>query len=405
MIIGIVDDDGEKRAEIAQIIRSVVGAGVDIREAVSIVSARRLLQGERLDLLILDIALPDLDDGEARSEGGVALLDEVMSSARYVVPAQVIGITAREDVYEDAAARFGSELWSVLRFDRTSNEWSERLATKLRHIMRLNHTSSAAAADYDIGIVVALRDPELEAVLSLPWSWAQTEQRGDPTVYHCGRFRRSDGTEGRAVVARAGQMGMPAATALATKLGLAFRPKLVTMVGICAGNKDDVAIGDLVAANPTWDYGSGKYGTREGKEVFEPAPYPLALSSRVRGILETLEGESEHLSALRRAFKGTPPDRVPRLHIGPFASGAAVVARAAMVEQVQLQHRKLLAIDMEAYGVATAASELPAPPREFLILKGVSDYADEDKGDSQRIYAAYLAAEMLALLCSQYRLC
>jgi len=405
MIVGIVDDDAGKRRDIAEVVRAVTGAAVSLREAASMAATRRLLQSEQLDLLILDIAIPELEGGDPRSDGGIALLDEVISNVRFTVPAQVIGVTAREDVYETAAARFGSELWSVLRFDRASVEWREQLSAKLRHIMRLRASPVAIPANYDIGIVVALRSPELESVLALPWSWTPAEQPGDPTIYQSGRFRRTNGTEGRAVVARAGQMGMPAATALATKLGLAFRPKLIAMVGICAGNKNDVTIGDVVAANPVWDYGSGKYTTRDNKEVFEPAPYPLALSSRVRGILEQLEGESEALSRLRTAYKGSPPRHMPRLHVGPFASGAAVIARAALVQQVQMQHRKLLAIDMEAFGVATATAELPLPPREFLILKGVSDYADENKGDAERAYAAHLSAELLALLCTAHGLC
>lgn len=405
MIVGVVDDDDVKRAELANLIREAGGSGTQVREASSKAGARRLLNAERFDLLVLDIALPELDGEDPQLDGGIALLDEVISNARFNMPAQVIGVTAREDVYQTAAARFGGELWSVLRFDRTTSEWSEQLAAKVRHILRVKSLGDVPTTDFDLGIVVALRSPELDAVLELPWEWSPAEGGLDPTVYQCGVFRRVNGSSGRAVVARAGQMGMPAATALATKLGMTFNPRLIAMVGICAGNKHETSIGDIVAANPTWDYGSGKYGSKDNEEVFEPAPYPLALSSRVRGVLEQFEGESELLSKLRSQFKGTPPANVPKLHIGPFASGAAVVARAAMVHAVQLQHRKLLAIDMEAYGIAIAATELPLPPREFLIVKGVSDFADEDKGDSQRRYAAYLSAQFLAKLCTDHGLC
>lgn len=294
----------------------------------------------------------------------------------------------------------------MLLYDRAGSEWSDRLAAKVRHVQRLKSTIAVAEHGCDLGIIVALKAPELDAVLELPWNWKVHEYEGDATVYHRGEFERSDGTKGSAIVARAGQMGMPAATALATKLGLLFRPKCLAMVGICAGNKSEVEIGDLVVANPTWDYGSGKYSTKDGGQVFEPAPYPLAISTRVRSIAERHEGESDLLAQIRKKFPGKPAPSVPKLHIGPFASGAAVVARSAMVEEVKLQqHRKLVAIDMEAYGVAMAAHELLQPSPEFLVVKGVSDFADEDKGDSARDYAAFMSAQFLASLCVEYRLC
>ena len=54
------------------------------------------------------------------------------------MPVQVIGLTALDEVYESAAARFGGELWSVLRYDRASTEWADQLAAKVRHLLRLN---------------------------------------------------------------------------------------------------------------------------------------------------------------------------------------------------------------------------------------------------------------------------
>lgn len=405
MIIAIVEDDPAKRAEVHQIVLTAGGPGTEVREAASMNSARRLLQSEQVDLLVLDIALPEFDDGEPVMEGGIQLLDEVIASNRFKMPGQVIGVTALAEVYETAAARFGGELWSVLRYDRMTTDWVEQLTAKVRQLLRLKALGHERQADYDLGIVVALKSPELDAVLQLPWGWHVSEVQSDPTIYHVGEFKRRDGTIGKVVAARAGQMGMPAATALTSKLGMTFKPRCVAMVGICAGNKDETNIGDLVAANPTWDYGSGKHSTKDSKEIFEPAPYPLALSTRIRGILERLEGESQSLNDLRSRFPGTSPQTAPRLHIGPFASGASVVARAAMLSEVQLQHRKLLAIDMEAYGVAVAANELPLPVPEFIILKGVSDFADEDKGDAQRPYASYMSAQLLGLLCTEHGLC
>ena len=171
------------------------------------------------------------------------------------------------------------------------------------------------------------------------------------------------------------------------------------MTGICAGVRGETNLGDVVVANPTWDYGSGKYSTdKDGKEVFEQSNYHFGLSSRIRGLLEPLEGETEYLSEVRKRFSGDKPDTVTRLHIGPFASGAAVIARTEIMLWIKNQNRKLIAIDMEAHAIACAAHEMPPPSMEFLVLKGVSDFADEVKGDKERRFAAYASTAVLAHL-------
>lgn len=313
-------------------------------------------------------------------------------------------MTALAEVYDDAVERFGRELWSVVRYDRASTEWAELLSAKVRHLLRIRQVGEQES-DYDLAIITALKTPELDAVLALPWGWTPVDQLGDATHYSAGTFVRRDGSIGRVVAARAPRMGMPATSAVAMKLGLRFRPRFMAMVGICAGHKKATDLGDIVAANPTWDYGSGKHTRVDDHDVFEPAAFPFPLSTRVRGLLEQFEGEHEAFAMMRSSFQGNKPAGVPKLHMGPFASGAAVVARAAMMDEVRDQNRKLLAIDMEAYGLASAATELPAPQPDFLVLKGVSDFADEEKGDAFHHYAAFMSAQFLAHLCTKADLC
>lgn len=404
MIIGIIDDDSEKRAALKQVIDEAAGGVPQVCQGGSLAEARQLLRDQQLDLLVLDIALPELEGGDPSPSGGLDLVDQVLQNNRFRLPAQVIGITALDEIYESAVERFGRELWSVLRYDRSSTQWSELLSAKVRHLLRLQGIGQQSH-EYDLAIVTALREPELSAVLSLPWDWSTEDKAGDATQYHIGEFTRLDGTKGKVVAARAPRMGMPAAATLATKMGLQFKPRFMAMTGICAGRKGDTNLGDIVVANPSWDYGSGKHAKVDGEDVFEPAPHPFPLTTHVRGLVERYEGESESLEAFRASFIGTKPDTVPKLHIGPFASGAAVISREAMMGEIRSQNRKLLAVDMEAYGVASAATELPLPQPDFIMLKGVSDFADEEKGDAYREYAAYMSAQFLARLCVTDNLC
>ena len=401
MNIGVIDDDDGRRKQICRVVEEASAGKVKLHEARSLASARSLLLTERLDLLILDIALPEFDDGQPVSLAGITLIEEVARNNRYKMPDQVIGLTALAEVYETAAAKFGSELWSVIRFDRSSIEWANQLGAKIRQLLRIQQVEAGPLPEVDLAIVTALKTPELDAVLELPWSWKSIDKPGDATRYYRGHFTRLDGSLAQVVAARAPQMGMPAAAALTMKIGMHFRPRFISMVGICAGDKRETNIGDIVAGNPNWDYGSGKHSRIGDVDIFEPSPFPLTISSRVRRILEEIEGENQVLADIRRRFRGDLPAAATRLHLGPFASGAAVVARAAIMQEVRKQNRKLLAIDMEAYGCAAAATELPAPQPEFLVLKGVSDFADEDKGDSARRFAAYISAQVLAHLCEK----
>jgi len=77
-----------------------------------------MLRDSALDLLILDIALPEHEDsGDPVKDGGITLLGELTASNRFKMPKHVIGLTALAEIHEDAVSRFGSELWSVLRYD------------------------------------------------------------------------------------------------------------------------------------------------------------------------------------------------------------------------------------------------------------------------------------------------
>ena len=74
-----------------------------------------------------------------------------------------------------------------------------------------------------------------------------------------------------------------------------------------------------------------------------------------------------------------------------IASGAKVIADAARAKEVTSFHRKAVAIEMEAAGVAAAASAIPNTG--FLIVKAISDYADDEKDDSWHRMASRSAAE------------
>ena len=202
------------------------------------------------------------------------------------------------------------------------------------------------------------------------------------------------------IATRSHIMGMAAASALTTKIGFTFRPRIVMMIGVCAGDSGETQFGDLIAGSPVWDYGSGKlFELDEHAEKFEPAIYQITLTAEMRGLVDRVSQRSDALRELRNNFQGEKPRADPKVIIGPLASGAAVVASRSRFKDIQdHQHRKLVGIEMEAYGVMLAAQEVPHPKPQVIVLKAVQDYADQEKNDRYRSYACYVSAGAVPLV-------
>jgi nucleoside phosphorylase len=84
------------------------------------------------------------------------------------------------------------------------------------------------------------------------------------------------------------------------------------------------------------------------------------------------------------------------------ASGAAVLADRETLLAIKQQHRKLLSVEMESYGVYAAAYESRIPQPLPISLKAICDFADENKDDSHQEYAAYTSAAVTRALVEKF---
>ena len=256
---------------------------------------------------------------------------------------------------------------------------------------------------YDVAIVCALLRPELEKVLATgkqPWTALPLEGVGDPTQYRATTFERTKGPPLSVVAAASAQMGMPASAALATKMIQRFRPRLVAMVGIAAGvNRDKQGFGDILAPATTFDYQAGKLSVVDGKLHLSPDSNPISIANILRE-RSSRSGRSRTSASppSARKWPGPKPNTVLKIHVGPLGSGAAVVAANEPVEATKEHWRKLIGIEMEAYGVHHASQVAVNPPPMFLCMKSICDFAGPDKDDRWQDYAAYTAAQ----LCFQF---
>lgn len=394
----IVDDTTDKVARITKVLTQLEGVDVSqVTHESNVHSAKLRLLENVYDLMILDIALPERVDKDVERDGGIKLLDEITERSRFKVPHHIIGITEFSDTFAVASERFSRRLFSIIRYDAASNEWVEPLLAKIRHIIAAKQNAAGVEKNHQshLAVVCALEIPELSAVRQINWNWKQYYVPNDAGIYYRGERELANGERQVIYAAAASRMGMPAAAVLASKMITNFQPKYLAMTGITAGVSGKTKFGDVIAADPSWDYGSGKWIVENDELVFMPSPHQLHLSFSIRNKLKQFSGDAATLALIREEWMGDKPEHVLSLHVGPLASGASVIADDMTTARVKLQNRNLLGIEMEAYAVFAAADEAKEPRPQAFALKSVVDFADGEKNDKFQKYSAYTSAQAL----------
>ncbi len=393
----IVDDDNIKFGRIRSALIKAGVAAEQIDHSISAADTLPKLKLTKFDLVLLDVNLPLRDGEQPRRGGGLKLLSDLHREPGVMVPRYIVGVTACEDVVVEFGDQFSDQLWTLILYKENSDYWFSQIATKIDYIRASklsDHFSDGKTYGIDLGIVCALEGAEFSAVKELPCEWQPLRFDQDETRYWSGSIRRGDKTFS-ILAAAAPRMGMPASSVLASKIIAQFRPRYLAMVGICAGRAEKTGIGDVIVADPCWDWGSGKIDSIKNKPVFKPSPHQIELDADLAATLKEICGDVGELARIKQRARGKKPSHELRVHFGPLASGAAVVANREIFETLLNQHRNLLGLEMEAYGIAVACKGSGKPRPIPLIMKSVCDYADKDKDDDYQEYAAHTSALLL----------
>jgi len=277
---------------------------------------------------------------------------------------------------------------------RLKQEGVARLRT-LSDLALPAHTDDAAF-DIDIGIVCALEQPELAAVKDALGGSSAWKEVGDSRYTHVYRETSLETTSGkrlRVVATASTSMGLTAAAIATTQLIMQFRPRLVVMIGIAAGTRSgNKQFGDVLVADPSVDYNSGKVVDSKGIREFLPDPYPIGLNARLRSVLQKYASNKGVFERIRDRWTGTLPQAPNRLHIGPLGAADQVIDDPNRVLEITKNWRKLVGVEMETYAVYRACHESPDPKPRSVSFKAVCDFAAE-KADSWQPYAAFMAAQ------------
>lgn len=393
MKVLIVEDDSSKVTEISKILREFEGR-IDEDVVLDIKNATEKLQKNKYDLLILDINLPNRL-GEPPIEGnGASLLDRIKNNEKFLEPSYVVGLTAYEDEWRNSDDIFKSNFTELIRYDISSEQWKDNLRRKIERFLSKENTIffHREEYNYDYAIITALRNPELEAFLQICTEREEINIPGDPASY----FKVSFGDKNQKILlATNDTMGMIASSHLSEKVIQSFRPRFLLMGGIAAGIEGRSNFGDVLVANTSWNYESGKYIESNGKSLFEPSFKQININVNLEKILKKEVPDEIFSSFQRWGDKGHSKVSVK---LGPIASGSSVVSDTKITERIKSSERKLIGVEMEIFGMYYSATNSSDLKPTFLAAKSVCDYANNKKSDDFQEYAAKTSAAYIKYL-------
>jgi len=284
------------------------------------------------------------------------------------------------------------------------------------------------------------RRPEIGIVVAKPEEYAALQtvfglkvDNGSEGEYPWFEFatvkKKSGGSLSVVIMLLAGQGNDFGADGAAILLERYRTVKQIILIGIAAGVphperlEDHVRLGDVVVSD---QYGVVQYDyikKTSDEVIFRASPRPpcakllkaarLLKASEIRGRhpwLEFIQGASHELNVDRPPestdilVKGVerishPNDPIrkegcPRVFLGTIASANILLKDACFRDQLRDKFG-VKAIEMEAAGVADATWSCGA---SYLIVRGISDYADPNKNDLWQPYAQIAAAAYVRAL-------
>ncbi|MFJ2955089.1 hypothetical protein [Streptomyces sp. NPDC087270] len=263
-----------------------------------------------------------------------------------------------------------------------------------------SETESTSA--WDIGVVTILSE-ELRSVID-EFGLRRHKEPGGLYFYR-GSLITPDATV-RIVATQSQSQGQRSAMGALENLNRHYAPRLWAMVGVGGGiDTERARIGNVIVSTDVVYYENRKINPhgdvrRRGEHRQAPAPVVHAVNA-----FFAENGMPAHLS--RRLSSSTP--EAFDVHQGLIGSGEAVIAdRDSEIRRyLKGYHEKILAVDMEAGGLSQYWQEHSVRGAEnpgWIVIRGVSDNADEKKGHGYHELAARNAAhvlrELLPFICS-----
>lgn len=387
MKILLVDDNINKIRKIMKTITEVDGVTQSMVDySIEVNDARQKLQKSTYDLLILDLNMPECLVEEADENAGATLVDELIEIEYYKKPAEIVVLSAYDECEKNFIKESYRNAFILLRYDESSVVWSTKLKAIVEY--RLLYSQQNRLHEKIEFAIISTVPVETEAVKKLCSEWKEESFKDDVNTYYVGQLREGEKCK-KVVTVQSTDMGMVSAAVSTMNLAKHYKPKYIIIVGIAAGIGEH-NYGDILIPKEVWNYSSGKICEKDQELLFKPDPKVIQLDARVLELIR--KDYSEILLKIKNAWAGSI-DKYINICDYSMACGTMVVANKKLVENHITAHfRKSGGLDMESYGVFWAARTLCDSQPIPICIKSVSDFADNDKGDSYQPYASYISA-------------
>lgn len=396
----LLEDDPSKKNRLLVLLNGKKELFNRVDTVICTSDAIRSMKNHRYDLLIADVVVP-AELGSVKSEENcIAMFEQIDDGYGDLNrPSFALPVSASSQLSAAAHEFFQGRPWGILAYTDSNDECLASIEKVARFVLA-EKSHAPCPPSCDVFLLTALFEPEFTALEELALNWGPLEPLDSLHMVRFGSFN----FEGKTYKIAAGfcaRMGPVAATILTTKAMLKLRPTLVIMAGICAGIPGKADIGDVVAADISWDWQSGKFVDKMGAEAFQIAPHQLVLDEQSKNQLLLLKRDNVFWNSLApdavRAKLG-----IPKLIIGPMATGAAVLADSRVTDRIKIsQHKNVVGLDMETYGVFAAATACD-PTVKVLSMKAVCDKGDLKKDNAYQEYAAKVSAAAVLQFIEKY---
>lgn len=240
----------------------------------------------------------------------------------------------------------------------------------------------------DIGIITIV-DEEARAVCNgFGMDMAQSKHINnryyDESVYH------TNVKDFRIVHTQCANQGNVSMAVTVMEFERLFHPRWMVLLGIAGSIRDKINLCDVVIGTPVYYYES----RRENADG--------TVDRRLRNYNMSFEMEN-HITRYRSlihqpilAAAGSPQTTF-NLHVTPIGTGEAVVGNnlSDIKKWLLSVNSKTGAVETEAAGFSAAFNESTNSLNDILIIRGISDKADEDKSDKWRQPASDNAVTVL----------
>lgn len=300
-----------------------------------------------------------------------------------------------QDAFDDLFAKLDTEYGHEATKHRLTNA-SGSLDKSTKREDKV--VTSSVAPNVDAVVLFALKKPERDMFIKACGISPIDDVRNN-IVFQLINVE-SSGAPIRLALATQHEMGLVSASILSTISLMTYHPKLLIMSGICAGVEGKTSIGDLIVADPVFNYEAGKR-TPQG---FEANYTQRHLTRKCRELAEEIKSDRVFLRGIKDSWdtdSGKPHTEID-VHIAPMGSGSSVLTEPKVLEDISHHQRKITGIDMESFAVGQSAYEVLREEIPWIVVKGVQDYANEDKNDKSGEYAAYISAKFILEFLRRY---